>query len=328
MAPEQPTAPHYAEPVRGILVVNPRATTTSPRVTDVLVQALQHEVDLDVVTTEHRGHAQALGRRARNERRDVVITLGGDGTINEVVNGMLAQGPGPDVPRLATVPGGSANVIARALGLPADPVEATGVLLEALRENRGRTIGLGTVTLAGQVVPRWFVANAGLGIDAEIIVEMERQRAEGHTATPTRYFMTTMKQFFAGTNRREPALTITRPGTPPLTGVFLAILQNTSPWTYLGAKALDPCPRASFETGIDVFAVRRMGVLASLRAGRRMVMRSGAGSTRSSITVWHDQAHLRIRAGRPVHLQVDGEALGEISIVDVASVPNALTAVV
>ena len=61
--------------MRGLLVVNPHATTTSPRVRDVLVRALGDALDLEVVTTDHRGHARALGEGARREHLDIVEAL-------------------------------------------------------------------------------------------------------------------------------------------------------------------------------------------------------------------------------------------------------------
>ena len=134
------------QPMRALLVVNPAATTTSARTRDVLIHALASEMKLEAVTTEYRGHARDLGRQAAEGKDDIelVVALGGDGTVNEVVNGLLHHGPDPDrLPRLAVVPGGSTNVFARALGLPNDAVEATGVLLDALRESRERTVGLG-----------------------------------------------------------------------------------------------------------------------------------------------------------------------------------------
>ncbi|MFV2120269.1 acylglycerol kinase family protein, partial [Streptomyces sp. Act-28] len=131
--------------MRALLVSNPAATTTSARTRDVLVHALASEMKLDAVTTEYRGHARDLARQAVEAGNvDLVVALGGDGTVNEVVNGLLHRGPAPDrLPRLAVVPGGSTNVFARALGLPNDAVEATGALLDALRERRSRTVGLG-----------------------------------------------------------------------------------------------------------------------------------------------------------------------------------------
>ena len=87
---------------------------------------------------------------------------------------------------------------------------------------------------------------------------------------------------------------------------------------------MNPCPGASYDAGLDLFAVRRMGVAAALRLARRMLAASTAGSTKRSLTVLHDVAELRIRAARPTRLQIDGEGLGEASVVDFASVPLAL----
>ncbi len=304
--------------MRGLLVVNPRATTTSARVTDVLVHAFAADLDLEVVMTTHRGHARSLGERALDEHLEIVVTLGGDGVIHEVVNGVLRDGPGEHVPALATVPGGSGNVFARALGLPADPVEATGELLDAVRRGRTRTVGLAKAN------DLWFVANAGIGLDAEVIEAMERQRRAGRTASPQRYLTTVLTELFRSTDRRHPRLTLERPGHPPIPGVFLAIVQNTSPWTFFGTWPIEPSPNAAFDTGIDLFALRDMRLPVVLRAARRMVMHSTAGSSGRSIVVWHDQAGFTITADPPAPWQADGESLGPTSGVRFAAIPRAL----
>ncbi len=304
--------------MRGLLVVNPQATATTARVRDVLVHALADLIDLDVVPTDHAGHARELAAAARRDGWDVVVTFGGDGTINEVVNGLLADGPGPDVPALATVPGGSGNVFARALGLPADPVEATGQLLDAVRDKRIRHIGLGRAN--GQ----WFTINAGFGVDAEVIAAMEQLRREGHQATPARYLATAVRQMLFRTDRREPALSLHRPGVPPVEGIFAAFVQNTTPWTYFGAVPIEPCPRASFDTGLDVFALRSLGLAAIARYARRMVTASPAGSTRQGLAVLHDQTGFEVRATRDVAYQIDGDAHGPTRSVRFESMPAAL----
>lgn len=306
----------YRGGVRGVLVVNPRATTTSPRVTDVLVSAFAREVDLTVETTAHRGHATALAEQARRDGMDVVITLGGDGVVNEVINGLLADGPGPHVPMLAAVPGGSGNVFARALGLAADAVATTGQLLDAIRLGRTRTIGLGLAN------GRYFASNAGLGIDAEVIASMEQQRRAGHRATPLRYLATTTAALMAGPERNQPILQLTRPGGRP-EAVSFAIVQNTSPWTFFGALAIDPCPAASFETGLDVFALRRMDPTSTATAIGRMVLRRRVGSSARSV-LWHDQAGFSVTASRPVAMQIDGEGVGTVTSVHFHAVPHAL----
>ncbi len=304
--------------MRGLLVVNPHATTTSPRVTDVLVQALSRELDLEVTVTTHKGHGIEIGERARMEGLDIVVTLGGDGIIHEVVNGLLADGVREGLPRLATVPGGSGNVFARALGLPADPVEATGHLLDSVRNGNTRRIGL------GRAADRWFITNAGIGLDAEVIDAMEEQRRAGHTATPVRYLATVIRHTFWVTDRRNPRLSLRRPGRLTVDGVFHVIVQNTKPWTYFGTWPIQPCPDASFDTGLDVFALRSLDTTNTLRAARRMIMHAKSGSTRNSIVIWHDVDAFTVTVSVPKGLQIDGESIGLVTEVHFESVPDAL----
>ena len=313
---------------------------TSPRTSDLILAALSAQLDLEVITTSHRDHARELGERARREALDVVVTFGGDGTINEVVNGLMSGraldhpvDEEPSGPILAPIPGGSANVFARALGLPRQPVEAAGEILASLGAGSVRWIGLGSVVVTdpeGSSVGRWFTANAGLGIDAGVIEAMEEQRAAGLTASPGRYLRTTVRQFLRGTDRSEPALTLHRTdptGDELVEGVFWAIVQNTSPWTYLGGLPIDACPDASFDTGLDVFALRRMGLITAIRASRRLIASSRAGSTKRSITVWHDTDDVMIEADPPRPMQVDGEGLGPVIRARLRAHPRALATV-
>jgi len=312
--------------VRAILIVNPNATTTTPRTREVIIRAISSAIDTTVIDTTHRLHASDLARQARRDKIDIVLTLGGDGTVNEAVNGLLADATGPSLPTLGTIPGGSANVFARSLGLSEDPVDATAELIEAISHGHRRTIGLGKAEFNG--LSRYFMCNAGLGIDAEIIEEMDRQREKGMSATPARYVGTALNQYFVKTERREPALTIERPGVDPVPGVFLAIIQNSSPWTYLGPIAVDPCPRASFDTGLDLFAPRSLGVLHTVNYVQRMLLRQRSKYPFGGVLTLHDQTSIRIAASRLTSLQIDGESAGSVSALTVTSIPAALTVLV
>jgi hypothetical protein len=292
----------------------------------VIIRAISSAIDVDVIDTTHRLHATDLARQARRNKIDIVLTLGGDGTVNEAVNGLLAEGVGPDTPALGTIPGGSANVFARSLGLSEDPVDATAELIEAISQARQRTIGLGIAQYNG--LRRYFMCNAGLGIDAEIIEEMDRQRAKGASATPARYVGTALNQYFIKTERHEPALTIERPGVEPVAGVFLAIIQNSSPWTYLGPIAVDPCPRASFDAGLDLFAPRSLGVLHTVNYVQRMLLRQRSKHPFGGVLTLHDQSAIHIVASRPTSLQIDGEAAGSVRELTVTSAPQAIRVLV
>jgi len=319
--------------VRALLIVNPYATSTTPVRREVITHALASELDLDVVQTRYRGHAAHVAEGAAREGFGLVLTLGGDGTVNEVVNGILrarppGAGPGeaepggaPDrAPLFAALPGGNANVFIRALGLPMDPVDATGRILRSLPAGRTRTIGVG---LAGA---RYFCFNAGLGIDAEVVRVVEGLRARGRGASAALYVRTTVRQFTTVTNRREPALTLERDGQPAMDGLFFGIVSNASPWTYLGQRPVRASPRAGFDTGLDLFAMRKLGTLRVLNAVRQML--GDGGPAGRHVVSLHDQDALAFRAVRPVAFQVDGEYVGEREHVMLRSIPNALRVLV
>jgi len=313
--------------VRALLIVNPYATTTTSVRREVITHALASELDLDVVQTRYRGHAAHVAEGAASEGFGLVLTLGGDGTVNEVVNGILrARPPGArdgtqdGAPLFAALPGGNANVFVRALGLPVDPVDATGRILRALPAGRTRSIGLG---LAGN---RYFCFNAGLGFDAEVVRVVEGLRARGRAASAALYVWTAVRQFLTVTDRREPALTLERDGQPAMDGLYLGIVSNAAPWTYLGQRPVNASPSAGFDTGLDLFAMRKFGALRVLNAVRQML--GDEGPAGRHVVSLHDQDALSFRAARPVAFQVDGEYVGEREHVMLRSIPNALRVLV
>ncbi|MFI5956602.1 diacylglycerol/lipid kinase family protein [Cryptosporangium sp. NPDC051539] len=320
--------------MRALLVVNPTATTTRPRTREVLVSALSAELDLEIVETTHRGHAIELGTRAARESYDVVVALGGDGTVNEVVNGLLVDGPRADLPSLGVVPGGSANVFIRALGAPRDPVDATGLLLEALREGRRRTIGLGRVN------DRWFIFCAGYGLDAAVVSRVESARSTGRTATPGLYVRSAVAQYLTGPERQaanvelkidppDAALgrTADRETSEPNGRFAAVIVQNCSPWTYLGARPVNPCPDASFETGLDLLALRAWRLPSTLRTVWQILSPRPDPHGRQ-ILRRHDLSGFVLRTDTPLAAQVDGDYLGELTEMRFSGVPDALRVVV
>jgi diacylglycerol kinase family enzyme len=310
--------------MRALLVVNPKATTTSERSRDILVRALRSQVVLDVVYTRERGHATLLSRQAARDGVALIVTLGGDGTVNEVVNGLMtsdsrhtAQSDAESRPALAVVPGGSANVFARALGLPRDWAEGAYVILEALRAGRFRTIGL------GRADDRYFTFCAGLGLDAEVVQRVERARQRGRVATPWLYVRSTVAQYLFDTERRTPLIVLERPDVPDETGLASALVQNTTPWTYFGERALDACPDASFDTGLDVFGMKVLHVPSTVRMFTQLFAGRN-GPHGKQVCALHDLPAFSLRATRPMAFQLDGDYVGERSKVDFVAVPQAL----
>jgi diacylglycerol kinase family enzyme len=329
--------------MRALVVVNPVATATTPKVRDVLVRALASELKVDLAETERRGHARDLGMRAVEDGVDVVIALGGDGTVNEVVNGLLDRGPRPDLPTLAVVPGGSTNVFSRALGRSRHPVEATAEILDSLRAGRIRAISLGrasAVTVGPDpghgrreqpaepewTPPRWFVFAAGLGFDAEVIARVEERRASGRRSTGALYVREATTAFLLGRERRRPAMTLSVPGEDPLDELFLCLVSNVSPWTYLGARPIRPSPQASFDTGLDVFALGRTGPIGMLRTVRQ-TLASTPDPRGRRLHRRHDLPEVVLTASRPQGWQLDGDHMGMATALRADSVPHALCVV-
>ncbi len=220
------------------------------------------------------------------------------------------------------MPGGSANVFTRALGLPADPVDAAGWILQALADGRRRDIGVGLAD------GRYFAFNAGLGFDAEVVRAVEGQRAHGRPVTPALYARTAVRQFYLRTDRGHGALTLERDGHPPAGPFFVGIVSNTAPWTYLGRRAVNTNPRAAFECGLDVFALRSLHTAATLRTLRQLLSPAGPPARGRSVLTGHDEAALTFTAARPVAFQVDGEYMGERERVRFVAIPNALSIIV
>ncbi|MFF4775007.1 diacylglycerol/lipid kinase family protein [Microtetraspora fusca] len=330
--------------MRALLVVNPKATSTNHRTRDVLMRALGAAMDLTVEETGYRGHAAMIAATARAKGFDAVAVLGGDGTINETVNGLLRGQPSATAaerPTLIVIPGGSANVFARALGLPNNPVEATGAALEALRDGRRRTIGLGEAVWdhdvshgdAGAVSPsgphgsRYFTFCAGLGYDAEVVRAVEGLRSAGCKATPALYVKTAVNHYFL-TDRRRPAMVLERPRQAPQSRIFMAIVSNASPWTYAGSRPINPTPWAGFETGLDLLALRKMRLSTVLGLVRQIIgERSGLPMGRHLVQA-HDEEEFTLSASRPVAFQLDGDYLGERERVLFRSIPDALQVLV
>lgn len=295
----------------------------------MIVRALASAVDLEVVQTRYRGEAAGLAATAVSDKFGLVMTLGGDGTVNEAVNGLLGGGeaadgdqPAPqaaeDLPALAALPGGNANVFTRSLGLPADPVEAAARLIDDLAQGRERYLGLGYAS------GRYFTFNAGLGFDAEVVRAVDGRRAHGRTLTPALFAWTALRQFFQVTDRRHPVLHLTEPPGLSPDPVYVCLISNSAPWSYLGRRPVQTSPQASFDTGLDLLGFRGLGTLRTTRTLLQMFSERTQPPRGRALITGHDLACIRVLADRPVAFQVDGEYMGEVEQATFRAMPRAL----
>jgi diacylglycerol kinase family enzyme len=304
--------------VRALLVANARAASVTPRNLSVIQHALASEMDLtvDLQRTKRQGHATHLAKGAVHEGLDLVISLGGDGTVNEIANGLA----GSSVP-LAIIPGGGTNVLARSLGIPMDPIDATAHLLANYR-NPPRRVPL------GRADGRYYTFACGVGLDGAIVRDVERRQLLKKTVGHGYYVWAGLRLFFAGVDRRRPPISV-RWG-PQLEhhrdGLFLAISQNTRPFTYLGNREMHICPHAELHKGLDLFAIDSFGIPTVLRIAAQ-TFTTARHLRNKHVLYLHDQGRIEVRASGPLPVQMDGEYLGDRDHLELESVPDALSLV-
>ncbi len=151
---------------KALVVFNPQAGRGRghKRAQEVQQALLAAGLDCESVVSEDRGHAIELAQRAALAGWDLIVAAGGDGTINEVVNGMMLAEDQGAVSRLGVMPIGSGNDFAGSLGIPLDLRAAA----ERLTRGQVRRIDLGRVN------GRWFDNNVGLAFEAMIGIEAHR----------------------------------------------------------------------------------------------------------------------------------------------------------
>jgi diacylglycerol kinase family enzyme len=307
----------HTDQVRITMIVNPFASSVTERARVRIRQLLSAEHELSVVETTKGGHAIRLAHGAGKAGADAVIALGGDGTINEVANGLLGT---PVI--AAPLPGGSTNVFARALGFPNDPVAATGVLLEALDGCAVETVGVGTAN------GRAFLFNAGIGFDAAVVERVERRgplkRFLGHPL----FVAATIDTWARHVDRRRPWMALIADDGRRQDDAKLAIVLNCNPYTYLGSQPLDLAPEATLHTPLSLVALDSLSPFRLVPAAVRAI-RSPSGLGRSrGVVHWAGVTGAEVRGYRPFPFQVDGEFIGRTDRLRLEHLPRSLRLVV
>jgi diacylglycerol kinase family enzyme len=317
--------------MRAVLIVNPTATSTTPAARDLLANALKSRLELTVEHTNHRGHGAELAQQAVQDGVDLVVVHGGDGTVSGVVNGLLGRPgaatsgpPSGRVPAVAVVPGGSANVLARSLGIAKDPVAATNQLIQLLDDyRRHQTWRRISLIDCGE---QWAVINAGMGVDAEVVAGVEAQRDKGVKVTALRYWRVAIPITIAFSSR-EPSLMLELPDRDPVPGVHFVWVSNTSPWTYSNNRPMVTNPGCTFESGLGVFAVDGMKVVPTLTLLAQICTKGPKPNAKQLIRD-DDAPCLKVTStGDPVASQFDGEYLGVRETMTFRAVPDALAVV-
>jgi diacylglycerol kinase family enzyme len=332
---------------RMLIVVNPYATTVSENLRHLVVHALEGRYEVDAVDTEARGHATTLCREAAHEGYDVVVAFGGDGTVNEAANGLMADPAHPSHTPLTCLPGGSANVFGKMLGIPGELVDATEHLLGMADRWQPRLVDIGVVN------GRYFTFSSGLGLDASVVERVDsnpRLKARygpwfftwAAVATFTRRYLLNPPHMTvaaagasgdgaegAGDRRSRRARGKSADGNGELHGVT-AIVQNGSPFTYFRNRPIEVAEDALLDSGTLSGCVlhRATPIDMPFIAWRAFSKRARLARHRQ-ITPLRGMTELTVRSadGEPLPLQVDGDYLGEVSEARYSIVPRALSVV-
>jgi diacylglycerol kinase family enzyme len=301
-----------ADRMPSALIVNPYASSVNEERIDAVQRALGEP---EVLRTERAGHAAELARAAE-EWADAIYVFSGDGGFNEALNGA-----GGEVP-LGFLPGGGANVLPRALGLPRDPVAAA----RRLAERRTRRIALGRAN------GRRFAFSCGIGIDAEAVrrIDARGRRPDGKRPGNLAFSLAVARLVLDG-SYAEPALEVAElePSNTVLQGrqAAFALVGNVAPYTYAGRIAVRPHPRITPEGGLDFVAPARFRRRSLPRYAAYVL--SGRGvDTAADLAYGHDLDRLLIRCLRPLPVQVDGEDLGDATEVVLEAERDAVTVLV
>ena len=302
---------------RMLLVVNPHAAGMTAGARELVLEALRSRYHVETVDTQRKGHAIELCRDAATDGFDVVVTFGGDGTVNEAANGLA----GTATP-LTPLPGGSANVFARILGIPNDVVDATQRLLRAADDWRPRRVDLARAN------DRWFTFSAGVGLDASVVKRVDRRRDLKARFGPWYFTQSALATFIRRYVVRPPRLEVSAAGRTH-TGVT-AMVQNAHPYTYFGRRPIELAEGAALDSA-DLSAV----LLTRAHPVDMPTVIWRAFSSRRRIVDHRRVVHLdgvpdvRIRSldGRPVPLQVDGDHIGDERDVAFSVAPAALTVI-
>jgi diacylglycerol kinase family enzyme len=309
---------------RMLLIVNPYATTVSDRLKNLVVYALQGRFDVEAVSTQAQNHATEIGREALGGGYDVVVAFGGDGTLNEVVNGVA----GTDLP-VAIIPGGSTNVVARTLGMPNDVVDATEHLLSVADDWQPRRIDL------GKVDDRYFVFSCGVGLDASVVNRVDRNPTLKGNAGPYYYSWAGISSFYRKYLVNPIRVRASVDGGEPVEGIT-AIVQNSDPFTYFTNHPIRVCEGIAIDDGTLSLAVLKRAAqrdMPTLIA--RLFSEVKPAARHKQVAHFDDVTHAVVETvtddkegnPRPFPLQVDGDYIGERDRIELKCVPAALTIV-
>jgi diacylglycerol kinase family enzyme len=306
-----------ADRLRALLIINPFATAVSDRLRNIVVDALAARYEVEAVETQARGHAIEIARQASHEGYGIVIAFGGDGTVNEAANGLAGSATA-----LSCLPGGSANVFCKLLGIPGEIVDATEHLLRLADRFSPRQIDL------GEVEGRLYTFSAGVGMDADVVRSVDSRPALKARFGPY-FFLGAALGTFARHYLIRPPRMFVSVGEETVVGVT-TIVQNAAHYTYFHNRPIDLAAGATLDGGtLSSVVLRRASLLGAPSLLARGVLGRGGVAAHRQVASFERVTSMTVSSagGRPLPLQVDGDHLGEVTEARFTIRPGALRVV-
>jgi len=291
--------------------MNPEARGVTPALQHLMTTALEARFKLGVTGTHARDAGVVVARRAVDSGAELLIAFGGDGLVNEVVNGMA----GSDA-TLAIIPGGTMNVFARNLGIPTNPTEAADHILRIAGYTEPRRMSLGLAN------DRYFTFACGCGFDAEAAARVEDHRSAKRRYGEPYFYAAALATFAASYALKKPFLTCE--GEFGTEEVVLAVGLVGNAYAYLAGRPLRLAPNGPPDGGLGLFMVRRLSFVHLPRyAFGALTGRFGPGAVSLA-----DLDEFTVSGDEPVAYHVDGETLEPASKVHVRPAPHTLSVLV
>lgn len=283
-------------PEAPLIIVNPTAGSgRAARLIPWIRERLAPRPDAELHVTVRRGDAEEVTARAVASGRDRVVVVGGDGTIQEVVNGVL-DGNAPA--SIGIVPVGSGNDLARSLGVPTDPGEAWTVAM-----GRGtRMIDAASAT-NGAGRRRWFASAGGIGFDAQVAEAMSTRR--GWQSGRAGYLLTTLSELRRFDNRH---LRLDLDGEPFERSALLVAIAN-GPF-YGGGMRIAP-DAAPDDGWLDLCVVGDVSRLTAIRELPNLYR--GTHVRHPAVSV-HRARAIEVSTDAPTYAHLDGEPFGTLPL--------------
>ena len=289
-----------------MLLINPAASSVDWKSRMAANSALITGHDLTTVETTKRDDATGIARQAADDGFEAIVVLGGDGTLNEVANGLAGTSTA-----LAALPGGSTNVFARTIGMAPNTTRAALQLQAALgRGDSQRTFGLGTVHASdGTGSARHFLFHLGVGYDAEVVAQVERRSTLKRRIGQAIFVYSSFSTYFKHYDHKNPSFALDFPDGSSVDG-FFTICLNTNPYTYLGRRPLCVTPDTGPERGLVTVTTRDLHVRTLLTLFGSALGKGEILRRSKHVDYRVDLPSVTVRGHKPFPHQVDGDYLG------------------